>query len=114
MTMTGAELQCNREYLGLSIKWAADKLGTTVRQIHRWESGAYPVPEHIEQVVRAWLEVTQRAVGVAAVEVRNRPFLSLAVSRAETETDWPASWYRVVAARAAEITGGSIEWEKPQ
>lgn len=114
MSMSGAELQCAREYLGLSSTWAAEKLGTTRRAICRWESGVHPVPEHVEETVRAWLEITQRAVGVAAVEVRNKPFLKLGVKRADTEGQpWPASWYRMVAARAAEITGGGIDWEKP-
>ena len=111
--MNGAELQCSREFLGLSGTWVAEKLGVDRRSVNRWESGEHPVPNYVEQNIKAWLGITQRAVGVASVQLRNQPHRPLSVLREDGDTEWPSEWYRTVAARAVEITGGRITWETP-
>lgn len=109
--MTPAEFVCTRELLGLPITWVAENLGVTERTVYRWENGTFKIPATAAQRMQAWSEMTQQAVGVVCVEARNNPSSPLTVRRNETGRLWPAPWYRIVVARAAEITGSTIEWE---
>lgn len=108
--MSAAEFVCQRELLGLPIKWLAENMGVSVRSIHRWESGATPIPDWAEQRLRAYMENTERAIGWATVQVLNDVRLSHTTFRHDGVTEMPASWHRMVAARAAERTGREIRW----
>ena len=108
--MNSAEFVCAREYLGLPIKWLAENLGVTVRSVHRWEAGINPVPDWAAQRMAAYLENTQRVVGDVTVAVLKDPAVSHLVYREDQGTEMPASWHRMVAARAAERTGRRIVW----
>ena len=58
LPMSGAELRCLREWLGLTTRWLADHLDVAERSVHRWESGAYPVPAGVASEVLRLSEIT--------------------------------------------------------
>lgn len=111
--MNSAEFVCAREYLGLPIKWLAENMGVTVRSIYRWEAGISPVPDWAAQRMAAYLDNTQRAVAYSTLGVEDDKRMAHTTFRdgaTPESVPMPASWHRMVAARAAERTGRRIVW----
>lgn len=116
--MTGAEFQCSREYLGLSATWVADKLGVARRTVYRWERGDTALPPKAVVAMQDWLVNTARAVSLvtlAALEDEQSPLLATPDEGFEYMgvEGFPASWQRMLCARAAERTGREIHWVTP-
>jgi len=113
-TMTGAEFQCAREYLGLPVQWVADSLEVDRRTVYRWERGVFTIPERAAEVMRGWLARTSLAVGKVTLEVAKHTDTPLLAT--SDDFDWmgtegfPASWQRMLCSRVAERTGRGIVW----
>lgn len=114
MTMSGAEFQCSREYLGLPAAWVADKLDVDRRTVYRWEQGKTKLPDWAASQMAAWLARTAQAVGKLTVAVMQAEGDLLATPDDGFEymaaEGFPSSWQRMLCARAAERTGRRIRW----
>jgi DNA-binding XRE family transcriptional regulator len=111
--MTSAEFVCARELLGLPINWLADHLGVSKRAIYRWEAGTYQIPETAAKMLRDLVYETSKLVGRTTLEVQADNTLCHTTFRDSEQNPpggMPASWHRMVTARAAERTGKSIKW----
>lgn len=113
--MTDAELKVIREYLGLTTRWLADHLGVAERTVHRWESGASPIPDGVRLEVERLEVATATAVGAAVEACMDLPDPAVVTYRTDEEyrarhpePTWPASWHRAVVARVAEEVPGLV------
>lgn len=117
--MTGAALRCIRERLGLTTRWLADHLDVAERSVHRWESGAWPVPDG----VRRELEVLQaRHAGLVDQLVAGlveMPDPVLTTYRTDDDAagcgeSMPASWHRALVGRVLEqYRGATVVYQVP-
>lgn len=112
--MTAAELRCAREYLGLTNAWMANHLGLAhTRKLARMESGQEPITDESAGRVADVYRHTDAAVARLADEIaassgdRYRVYAhdgdyrrSLGPDAGELDLSLPASWHRMVAARA--------------
>lgn len=116
--MSGAELRCLREYLGLTTRWLAQHLGVAERSVHRWEAGMQCVPEGVADEVQRLSALTYEARSELADKMFDLPEFCVITYRSdgdyrahEPESDWPASWHRALCARLAdEVTGLRISY----
>ena len=113
LLMSGAELRCLREWLGLTTRWLADHLGVAERSVHRWESGIREVPEGVAAEVLRLSEITYGVLNGLIDQLLDVPepgvytYMSDADYRAHhPEQDWPASWHRALCARLADEVPG--------
>ena len=111
--MSGAELRCLREWLGLTTRWLADHLGVAERSVHRWESGIREVPEGVAAEVLRLSEITYGVLNGLTDQLLDVPepgvytYMSDADYRSHhPEQDWPASWHRALCARLADEVPG--------
>ena len=111
--MSGAELRCVREWLGLTTRWLADHLGVAERSVHRWESGIREVPEGVAAEVLRLSEITYGVLNGLIDQLLDVPepgvytYMSDADYRSHhPEQDWPASWHRALCARLADEVPG--------
>ena len=111
--MSGAELRCLREWLGLTTRWLADHLGVAERSVHRWESGIREVPEGVASEVLRLSEITYGVLNGLIDQLLDVPepgvytYMSDADYRSHhPEQDWPASWHRALCARLADEVPG--------
>ena len=109
LPMSGAELRCLREWLGLTTRWLADHLGVAERSVHRWESGIREVPEGVAAEVLRLSEITYGVLNGLIYQLLDVPepgvytYMSDADYRSHhPEVDWPASWHRALCARVAD------------
>lgn len=107
--MTAAELLCAREYLGLPKLWLADHVGVDPKTWWRYEAGRTPVPAHVETKIKALQDNTARMVSALAIKTKQGDTL-LTHEHNTTDSEYPASWHRMVVARAAERTGATIDY----
>lgn len=112
--MNPAEFQCSREYLGLPVIWVAEKLGVDRRTVYRWENEKTTLPDWASQTMREWVARTNRAVNLVTLEVLRHNDIPLEATSDDfdgmAEEGFPASWQRMLCARAAERTGRPIRW----
>lgn len=116
--MSGAELRCLREWLGLTTPWLADHLAVAERSIHRWEAGAREVPEGVADEVLRLSEITYDTLNGMAEALMDLPDPGVTTYRSDEhyhahhpEQDWPASYHRALCARLAdEVPGLRIEY----
>ena len=113
LPMSGAELRCLREWLGLTTRWLADHLGVAERSVHRWESGIREVPEGVAAEVLRLSEITYGVLNGLIDQLLDVPepgvytYMSDADYRSHhPEQDWPASWHRALCARLADEVPG--------
>lgn len=116
--MTAAELRTVREFLGLTGDALAAYLGVDPRTVRHWEAGKYRVPDGVRLAIEQLEDVT--AVGVeAAVQQLMDVGDPVAIvyrtdaeyAAAHPEATLPASWHRMVIARAAlEVPGLGIDY----
>ena len=111
--MSGAELRCLREWLGLTTRWLADHLGVAERSVHRWESGIREVPEGVAAEALRLSEITYGVLNGLIDQLLDVPepgvytYMSDADYRSHhPEQDWPASWHRALCARLADEVPG--------
>lgn len=124
--MSGAELRCLRECLGLTTRWLAEHLDVAERSVHRWESDAQRVPEGVAAEVRRMDRVTRGELAVMGDQLDHRSFHVTSRSGSlmvvdpgvityrsdedyrahHPEQDWPASWHRALCARLADEVPG--------
>lgn len=125
-TMTGAELQATREFLGLSRTWLADKLQIGERRIMRMEAEQQPIPDAIVTLMDEVASYTKDAVSGLVNQYRRRlkaspndPVLFLTYRNDETYAEqvsdarFPSRWHRMVASRVCEAVPGLVlsYWE---
>jgi hypothetical protein len=113
--MKGSDFQCQREYLGLSAAWVADRLEVNRKTVWRWEREETSLPDKASRAMQAWVHNTSVAVGkltVAAAEAEGQPLLATPDEGFEhmAVEGFPASWQRMLCARVAERTGKPIQW----
>ena len=101
--MNGATFRATRERLGLTTRWVSEELDVRERTVHRWESGASPIPEGVVDALDSWEELHDWHVEQAGDPV---------VVPFKGEHDgYPASWWRAIAAEARREQGSGIEYE---
>lgn len=118
LPMSGAELRCLRESLGLTTRWLADHLDVAERSVHRWEAGVRDVPEGVSSEVLRLSEITYEALDGLTGKLLDVPEPDVITYRSDEdyrahhpEQDWPASWHRALCARlAGEVPGLRIEY----
>jgi hypothetical protein len=119
--MTGAELKCTREYLGLSTSWLAEHLVCDERRLQRMELDQEEINTAIAGAVDDLYEETADAVRRlvdkyrALMEHRGDEEVRLPVYRSDAEYNrsfkharFPVRWHRQVAARVAEALPGLV------
>lgn len=111
--MSGAELRCLREWLGLTTRWLADRLGVAERSVHRWESGDSPIPRGVADGVLALSEQTYEILNGLIEQLLDTVDPVVITYRTDAdyqahhpEGDWPASWHRALCARIADEVPG--------
>lgn len=117
--MSSAELKVQREYLGLSTAWIADKLVIGERRIQRMENGQEAIPDAVvtlideaqadaksmvEQMVAVYRRTIKSAGGAPALLPTYR---TDKISEA-AGMPYPSRFYRHVAARVADAAAGAI------
>ena len=120
--MSGAELRCTVEYLGLTDDWAAARLGVTRRTVQRWMHGERPIPLGVQRRVESWVTQTWEEYGLLLGSLSVYPGEPILTFRRDEDywarrpdsgwldTKWPARWHRALAARVAAETGARIEY----
>lgn len=113
--MTPAEFRVAREALGLSGPWLAAYLGVSDRTQRHWESGRYQIPDGVRLEIERLLADTDQHVTAYIKRMRemSEPVMITYVTdeqyHAATDSPYPASWHRAVAARVSrEVPGLSI------
>lgn len=111
--MTAAELLCAREYLALPKAWLAKHVGVDPKTWWRYEAGKTPVPQHVEHKVKTLQHNTAKMVSAIALKADKPGDQILTYPDGHnTGTEFPASWHRMVVARAAERTNATINWKQ--
>lgn len=114
LPMSGAELRCLRECLGLTTRWLAQHLSVAERSVHRWEAETQRIPEGVADEVQRLSALTYDALKGLAYKMYDLPECGVITTyrsdgdyRAhEPESDWPASWHRALCARLADEVPG--------
>lgn len=113
LPMSGAELRCLREWLGLTTRWLADHLGVAERSVHRWESGVRDVPQGVADEVLRLSEITYDVLNGLVDHLIDMPDPGVYTYTSDAdyrhhhpEVDWPASWHRALCARLADEVPG--------
>jgi ribosome-binding protein aMBF1 (putative translation factor) len=111
--MTGSEVQCAREALGLERVDLARLLGNDAATVRDWERGKTFVPFKVQEQIGELDAITGRAVEQLVADLREMPQAYAVVYR---EDEQPQTgdvarlgrrWWRVVAARAAARVPGT-------
>lgn len=105
--LTGAELECERERLGLTQRDLARILGVAQPTLTRWERGDAPVPLW---VVRHLVALGEEFEGEVVRLVR-QPGDVVLVPRTGERDGRPASWWRAVAVEVADGHDKRIAWD---
>ena len=119
--MTAAEIRVVTEFLGLSQRDLAAVLGVGERWVRKWFRGERAVPDGARREIEAIEAATGRAVGELVSALRDASDVGVVVYRRDDEMwaarpEWepyPASWWRMVAARAAQEVPG-VEFAYPE
>lgn len=110
--MTGSEVWCAREALGLERSDLGRLLGNRTEIVRDWERGKLKVPFGVREQIDRLEAVTDEAVERLVVDLRQMP-RPLAIVYAEKEPLPPGvarfgvRWWRSVAARAAAQVPGT-------
>lgn len=117
--MTGAELKCTREYLGLSTSWLAEFLSCDERRLQRMELDQEEINNSIASAVDDLYEETadtvRRLTDKYSAQLKHKEDgnVEFPVYRSDSEYNrahkharFPVRWHRQVAARVAEAVPG--------
>lgn len=108
--MTAAEFRMVRAWLGVTGEWLAGRLGVALRTVRRWEHGYTPVPDGVRLELEALEQVAAEQVEKLIVALRDAPDVVLTIPR--VDSDWPAGWWLMVAARVAqEVPGLCVRYQ---
>lgn len=115
--MTPAELRCLREDLWMTVRDLGRALDVTRHTVTRWESDRYPISTENAGKLRRLIEFTDQSVenlrdeGVDPIRTYEQ---DADVRAGEEPGGWvlPASWYRMVAWRAAGRTGARVRYRE--
>lgn len=124
--MSGAELKCTLEYLGLSTNWLAHKLDIDARRLKRISIGQEAMNDVISRAVDDVYEETADAVQQLVTKYRNLTEASdepvvFPVYRSDIEYErvyknarFPVLWHRHVAVRVIEqVPGVELAYAEP-
>jgi transcriptional regulator with XRE-family HTH domain len=114
--MHAIELQCVREYLGLTLEALAAYLNVSDRTVRHWEAGKYQIPDGVRLAVEALETATIDVIQQLVNELTKLPILERIVDVPRTDEQYrnlsrdtpllTARWYRHVVMRAAaEVPG---------
>lgn len=117
--LTPAELKSQREYLGLSTAWIADRLVIGERRIQRMETGQETIPDAVialidevqadaKKMVEQMVAVYRRKVKAAEGAPALLPTYRTDKISEEASKPYPSRFYRHVAARVADAAAGAI------
>lgn len=114
--MTGMELLCTKEFLGLTTGWLADRLVINARRITRMEAGHEPVPQVIVTLLDEIDYETKDLVARMTADLRRKAKASesgnVTLRTYRTEDNYPgkytARWHRQLCARVAAAVPGLI------
>ncbi|MFI6031625.1 helix-turn-helix domain-containing protein [Amycolatopsis magusensis] len=115
--MHSVELQCVREYLGLTLQALADYLGVTARTVRHWESGTYLIPDTVRVAIESLEVETGEYVGMLVEHLKTTPDPAVVVCRSDEQyqaagngtAPYTARWHRQVVMRAViEVPGVRI------
>lgn len=97
--MTPAEMRSYREFLGFTAKQLADHFGVQERAVLRYENGDRSISAQAADAVRSLLDDQSRVVAATVARLREEaePLFALP----QDPEDYPAAWWRRVAARVA-------------
>lgn len=112
--MTGAELLTIREGLGLTGRELAAIVGTANRNLRRWESEEFRIPDSASQLVYGLQDFAEQATDdlVDLLRTLDKPGLILArtdntyARLAPPGHPYPHRWHRAIAFRALERVRG--------
>jgi hypothetical protein len=125
-SMTGAELRCSREFLGLTQGWMARYLMCDSRRLLRMENEQEDIPEKFVEAVDALYEETNTCVRAliskyrAMTEGRNAGEAEFVIYRhddtyqrdrkrkVDYRGKFTAQWHRMVAQRVADAVPGVV------
>ena len=117
--MTPAELRVITEWLGLRQRDVAGILGVDERTVRSWLAGKHPIPDGVRLEIEAVEERAALAVGEVVAGLRDVADVTATVYRTDGDL-WerrpdthplPASWWRMVVARAMhEVPGVAVEY----
>lgn len=118
--MNAAELRVVADWLGLRQSDLAALLSVSERSVRHWLAGAYPVPNGVREEIDALAADTARNVYEVVEALGTMRDPTVQVYRTDAEL-WaarpdahplPASWWRMVVARAAtEVPGVMITYD---
>lgn len=124
--MTGAEMRCTLDYLGLTTNWLARKLSVDPRRLKRISIGQESMNEAIARAVDDVYEETADTVEQLAIQYRLKVAdtdgdVVFPVYRSEIEYErvykdarFPVQWHRCVAVRVIEqVPGLQLEYAEP-
>ena len=106
--MTPAEFQMTREFLGLSGPWLAKHLDVSYKTIQHWQTGKYPIPDGVRLEIEDLERRTGDYIGMVVEQIMDVGDPVVVTFRTDEEyaaadpsSPFPASWHRMVIARAA-------------
>lgn len=100
---TAAEFRIDREALGLSAEWLADRLGVALKTVQRWENGHRAIPEGVVVEMGTALYAMYAAARTLAEHLLETPGAVMMIPRTGTYLGFPASWYRALTALVREV-----------
>ena len=109
--VTAAELRVGLDWLGLDAQQAARLLCVRHDTVRRWVAGREPVPVRVRDELLYLETVTQGAVDALVDVLRDASVPRVEVYRTDERlhaarpeyADFPASWWRMVVARATRV-----------
>lgn len=118
--MTGSEVQCAREVLGLERVDLARLLGNDPATVRDWERGKSLVPYRVHEQIGELEALTAQAVERLVAQLRQMQHPRAVVYREADESESKdvarlgRGWWRAVAARAASQVPGTIIGTRPE
>ena len=107
--LTGAELLCVRERMGLSQRQLAKILRVSQAALAHWEKEVDPIPDW---AVDHFIVICEEWEGRVTAWTRTSDDTITIPRDSHPDDDRPATWYRSIAVEAAERIGKKIAYEK--
>jgi hypothetical protein len=90
--MTGAELMCTREFLGIDRKWLADRLVINDRRLARMEAGKESIPDavvsELDEIMATTTEIVRRLTAEYRRKVKSSGGDDVPVATYRLDTDY--------------------------
>jgi hypothetical protein len=114
--MTGAEMQCTREWLGIDRKWLSEHLVISDRRLARMEAGRESIPDAVVSTIDDIAEETKDMVHEMVADYRRKvkagdgAGVTLLTYRIDEEYHgkYTARWHRMLSARVADAVPGLV------